>query len=73
MPTDKIRINISVTDEVRAKLAHLARRDRMPQATKAARLLEAALELEEDEIWNKLAGERDTASARFVSHANAWK
>lgn len=53
-------------------LAHLARRDRVPQATKAARLLETAIELEEDQVWDTLARERDSKGAKFVSHENAW-
>lgn len=72
MPTMKARINISVPDEVRKALAKLARRDRMPQATKAARLLELALELEEDQVWNTIAVRRDTRHARYLPHKKAW-
>ena len=73
MPTTKTRINISVSDDVRDALAQLARRDRIPKATKVARLLETALELEEDEIWNAIAKRRDTPNARYLSHEKAWK
>lgn len=73
MPTTKIRINISLSDPVHDALAKLARRDRIPQATKAARLLEMALELEEDQVWNMMAKRRDTKSARYFSHAKTWK
>lgn len=54
-------------------LSKLAKRDHVPQATKATRLLEIALELEEDKVWNELAEERDTKSAKYVTHAKAWK
>lgn len=73
MPTTKTRINISVPDGVKEALRKLAKRDRMPEATKAARLLEVALELEEDQIWNEIAEKRDSKGARFVPHAKVWK
>lgn len=72
MATTKTRINISLPLELRAGLAKLARRDRVPEATKAARLLEIALELEEDHVWDKIAKVRDVKSARYVSHSKAW-
>ena len=73
MPTIKSRINISLPDEVKEMLCKLAKRDRIPEATKAARLLETALELEEDLIWNQIAEKRDKKPARFISHVRAWK
>jgi predicted DNA-binding protein len=73
MPTAKSRINISLPDEVKDALQRLAKRDRLPEATKAARLLEVALELEEDLAWVKIVEARDKKSAKFVSHAQAWK
>lgn len=73
MPTTKARINISVPDEVREMLHRIAKRDRVPEATKAARLLEIALELEEDQVWNDLALARDKRRVRFVPHGRAWR
>ena len=73
MPTIKTRINISLSNDLREALAQLASRDRIPQATKAARLLETALELEEDQVWDALAKRRDIKNARYISHKNAWK
>ena len=73
MPTTKARINISLPDEVKEALSKLAKRDRMPEATKAARLLEVALEVEEDLFWNQIAEKRDKKQARFITHASAWK
>ena len=73
MSTTKTRINISLSDSVRDALTKLARRDRVPQATRAARLLETALELEEDQIWDMIAKNRDVKKARYVSHDKAWK
>lgn len=73
MPTNKPRLNISLSDSVREALAKLARRDRVPRATKAARLLETALKLEEDQVWNATARGRDVKDARYFSHDKAWK
>lgn len=68
----KTRINITLPEEVRAGLAKSAQRERIPQATKAARLLEIALEMEEDLVWDKIAQARDSKRAHYVSHAKAW-
>lgn len=73
MPTAKTRINISLSDEIKEALQKLAKRDHVPEATKAARLLEVALETEEDLVWNEIAEKRDKKQAKFISHANAWK
>ena len=73
MSTTKTRINISLPDEIKEALQELAKRDRMPEATKAARLLEVALEVEEDLFWNQIAEKRDKKQTRFITHASAWK
>ena len=72
MPTTKKRINISVSEAVERALELLAKRDSVPQATKASHLLERALEIEEDEVWNELAEKRDVRGARFIPHKQAW-
>lgn len=51
----------------------LARRDRVPPATKASRLLEIALEIEEDQIWETLTQRRDIKNAHYLPHKKAWK
>lgn len=73
MLTTKNRLNISLPVSMRTALAKLAKRDQMPQATKAAKLLEVALELEEDQVWDILAARRDTAKARYFSHSKVWR
>jgi len=69
----KKRINISVSKEVNAAVASLAKRDRVPHATKVSHLLLLALEIEEDQVLDALAAKRDTLRAKFVSHALAWR
>ncbi|MDP3947665.1 MAG: hypothetical protein Q8Q41_03175 [bacterium] len=73
MPTAKTRINISLSDDISNAITKLAHRDRIPRATKAARLLETALELEEDLAWDAIAKRRDAGSVRYFAHGKAWK
>lgn len=73
MATTKKRINISISKEVNEVLERLAKRDQMPQATKAEHLLTAALEFEEDEVLNAVAAKRDRKGSKYVSHARAWR
>ena len=53
-------------------LSDIAKRDRVPQATKATELLRVALEIEEDRAWARIAEKRDKKEARFASHKKAW-
>lgn len=51
----------------------LAKRDFVPEATKAAELLKHAIEIEEDVILMNLAKSRDTKGAEYVSKDDFWK
>ena len=73
MTTTKKRTNISVSKELNNALLKLAKRDQIPQATKAEHLLRFAIEIEEDDILNVVAQGRDSSSAKFVSHKLAWR
>lgn len=73
MATNKKRINISVSKELDDILGKLAKRDQVPQATKAEHLLRMALEIEEDQILDEIAAKRDTSKTRFLSHTAAWR
>ncbi len=72
MATTKKRINISLPADVEASLSKLADRDEVPQATKAVYLLKLAIEIDEDDVLNALAQQRDRKGAKFVSHKKAW-
>jgi len=72
MPTTKKRINISISKELDDALVKLAKRDEVPQATKAEHLIRFAIEVEEDNILNSVAENRDTSSSKYVSHKLAW-
>jgi hypothetical protein len=73
MPTLKKRLHVSLSPLLEAAVARLAERDNMPQATKITELLEEAIELEEDQVWDALALRRDARRAKFVPHDRAWK
>lgn len=72
MSTSKKRINISLPPDIEEILKSLARRDNMPQATKAVYLLKLAIETDEDDVLNVIAAKRDTKKAKFVTHKKAW-
>lgn len=72
MSTAKSRINISLPDDVKKVLISISKRDQMPAATKAVRLMEIGLEVEEDDIWDKLAAGRDHKGSAFHSHTEAF-
>ena len=73
MATTKTRINVSISDEVEKAVTLLAKRDQVPQATKAAELIRSALEIEEDAVFDSIASSRAIGNQKFVSHENAWK
>lgn len=73
MATTKSRLNITLSKDAKQAIAKLAERDEVPDATLAARLIETALELEEDIVWDNLVSKRDTKQATYISHDQAWK
>lgn len=74
MSTTKPRLNISLTPEVNSALKKLAQRDNVPTATKAEKLLEIALEIEEDVAWDAIARSRDNGDkSRLIPHSEVWK
>ena len=72
MPTTKKRVNISLSLPIENILSKLAKRDDVPQATKAAELIRIGIEIEEDQVFDTIASERDIEKVKFVSHKKAW-
>lgn len=72
MSTTKKRVNVSLSAPIENILAKLAKRDEVPQATKAAELIRLALETEEDQVFDLIASKRDTEKVKLVSHKKAW-
>ena len=73
MSTTKNRINISLAADTERMLSFIAKRDNVPEATKATDLLNLALQIEEDEVFDAMASSRDTKKTKFISHTDAWK
>lgn len=72
MATFKTRINLSISSDINTALTRLAERDEVPEATKASQLLQLAIEIEEDDVLNSLAKQRDTKKVKFLSHKKVW-
>ncbi|MEK7134155.1 MAG: hypothetical protein AAB805_01480 [Patescibacteria group bacterium] len=73
MSTIKKRINITLSSDLEKGLKFLARRDRVPEATKAAEMLQFAFELEEDRALTEIAAKRDVKGAKYIPYKQAWK
>ena len=73
MATTKTRINVSVSSEVEKAIISLAKRDQVPNATKAAELLRMALEIEEDMVFSAIVDERlNEKKAKWLSGKEVW-
>ncbi|PIR04962.1 MAG: hypothetical protein COV57_01595 [Candidatus Liptonbacteria bacterium CG11_big_fil_rev_8_21_14_0_20_35_14] len=66
-------MNISLSDSVEEAIIKLAERDNVPEATKAIELIKIALEMEEDNIWDRIATKRLETDNKRISHKDAWK
>ena len=74
MPTSKKRLTVTLSKDVSVFLKKIAVRDNVPEATKAAELLEKALEIEEDEYFSTIADKRASdKNADAISHEEFWK
>jgi hypothetical protein len=72
MATTKRRLNISLSKEVETLVATLAKRDRVPEATKVSELLLSSLALEEDKAISLLADQRLEKKSKKLSHSDVW-
>lgn len=73
MPTTKKRTNVILPAEIDEMLTYLSDRDNVSKSAKAVQLIQIAIQVDEDEVWDSLASKRDTKGAKFISHKNAWK
>lgn len=72
MTTTKKRLNITLSPDLEKAISIVAKRDNVPEATKAAELLELAILIEEDVAWDLLAKDREKDGAKFITHNKAW-
>lgn len=73
MTTLKKRIQITLNPEAEKFISAISKRDKLPVGTKAAQLIEMALEIEEDAYWGKMAEERLKNTKTFYSHEQVLK
>jgi predicted DNA-binding protein len=73
MATTKKRLNISLSESTESAVLLLARRDKVPAATKIRELLEQSLDLLEDEVLTALSEERlSKKTKKTLSHTEVW-
>ncbi len=72
MATTKRRLNISLSPEVDSLIKEIAKRDRVPEATKVAELLKISLTLEEDKALSILGESRLKQPGKKISHDDIW-
>ena len=72
MPTKKKRLNVTLKKDTAFYLKKMAVRDEVPESTKAAQLIEIAMELEEDLYWSKIADDRLKKTKKWISHEEFW-
>jgi len=72
MPTKKRRLNVTLNKDTAIYLKKLAIRDDVPEATKAAQMIEIAMEIEEDLYLSRIADERLAQTKKWISHEDFW-
>ncbi len=72
MATLKKRVNITLEPKLEKALEMSAKRDNVPEATKAAELLAFALSIEEDFVLESMAKTRDSKKEKFITHKQVW-
>ena len=74
MPTIKKRINITIDKETDRILSILAKQEKVPKATITTRLLNDALDLEEDLRLGHIAEQRMNDGSKYILNKDEfWK
>lgn len=72
MATSKRRLNITLSPEMESLVKVVAKRDKVPEATKISQLLATSLALEEDKALSLLAEQRMKDKGKKLSHDDVW-
>lgn len=72
MPTQKRRLNITLKKDVAFYIKKMALHDDVPESTKAAELIENAIEFDEDLYWSRIAEESEKKTKKWISHKEFW-
>ena len=73
MPSSKKRVNLTIDEKTYSVLQTLSRRTQQKISTVSLKLIQQALELQEDIYFSKLADERLSKKQKRVPHGKAWK
>jgi hypothetical protein len=72
MTTIKRRLNITLSPDIDKLITHIAKRDRVPEATKVSELLKISLAMEEDKVFSFLAESRLKQKSKKLTHKEVW-
>ena len=72
MATTKRRLNITLAPDVEKLITQIAKRDRVPEATKISELLNISLMMEEDRAFSLLGEGRLKERGKKLTHADVW-
>ena len=72
MPTTKKRINITVDDELYKSLEKLSKKEKRTLSSVSLKLIEKAVELEEDLYFSREADKRISKREKRISHSKVW-
>jgi hypothetical protein len=72
MTTTKRRLNITLAPDVEKLITQIAKRDRVPEATKISELLNISLMMEEDRAFSLLGEGRLKERGKKLTHADVW-
>ncbi len=72
MATTKRRLNITLSPNVDKLISYIAKRDKVPEATKVSELLNISLMLEEDKAFTFLSEERLQEKGKKLTHKEVW-
>jgi len=74
MPTNKPRINVTLTEEQNSILMQLAKKEGKSASATAADLIEQALDLQEDKYWSDLTNKQiENDNGVRYTHEEVWK
>ena len=73
MPTTKKRINITVDDELYRSLDKLSKKEKRTLSSVSLKLIEKAVELEEDLYFSREADKRIAKREKRFSHSKVWE
>ena len=72
MATTKRRLNITLAPDVEKLITEIAKRDRVPEATKISELLNISLMMEEDKAFSLLGENRLKEKGKKLTHGEVW-